>query len=132
MMTDPIADFLARIRNSITARKSTVEVPSSKMKKRIAEILEEEGYIRDWRTGKDERGHETLKLTLKYNSDKENQIRGLKRVSRPGRRQYVGKREVPKVLAGIGVAILTTSRGVMTGEQARQAGVGGEVLCHIW
>lgn len=132
MMTDPIADFLARIRNAITARKSTVEVPSNKMKKRIAEILEEEGYIQDWRTGKDERGHETLKLTLKYNTDKENQIRGLKRVSRPGRRQYVGKKEVPKVLAGIGVAILTTSRGVMTGEQARQAGVGGEVVCHIW
>lgn len=132
MMSDPISDFLTRIRNAIIARKETVESPSSKMKKRIAEILEEEGFIKDWHAAKDEQGHDVLRLTLKYNNDQENQIRGLERISRPGRRQYVGKKDVPEILGGIGVAILTTSRGVLTGRQARDMGVGGEVVCKVW
>ena len=132
MMTDPISDFLTRIRNAITARKETVEIPGSKIKAHLAEILESEGYIREWRMGKSDAGRDLIKITLKYNRDKQNQIQGLQRVSRPGRRAYVGKKDVPKVLGGLGVAILTTSRGVMTGRQAQEKGVGGEVICQIW
>jgi small subunit ribosomal protein S8 len=132
-MTDPIADFLTRIRNGITAAHETVEVPSSKLKVELARILQEQGYIRGFETRPSERGAgETLVVQLKYTDARVSVISGLKRVSRPGRRTYVDSKHVPKVLGGMGTAILTTSKGVMTGHQARQDGVGGEVVAYVW
>ncbi len=131
MMTDPIADMLTRIRNALMVRKQYVLVPSSKMKKAIADILVKEGYIERVDV-LDQKPRPMLRLWLKYDREKKPVITGLKRVSKPGRRIYVGKDEIPWVLSGIGIAILTTSKGIMTDRQARRLGVGGEVICYVW
>jgi small subunit ribosomal protein S8 len=132
-MTDPIADFLTRIRNGITAAHETVEVPSSKLKVEMARILEEQGYIRSYEVRENTEGPgNVLVIQLKYTEARVSVISGLKRVSRPGRRSYVDSRHMPKVLGGMGTAILTTSKGVKTGHEARQEGVGGEVLAYVW
>ena len=134
-MTDPISDMLARIRNATLARQTRVEMPSSRLKVEIARILESEGYIQglkviDAQPG--ERPQALLRVFLKYGPRGERVITGLERVSRPGRRVYFGRDDVPEVLAGLGTSILTTSRGVMTGREAVKNGVGGEVLCNVW
>jgi small subunit ribosomal protein S8 len=132
-MTDPVADFLTRIRNGITAAHETVEVPSSKLKVELARILQEQGYIRSYEVQPAAAGPgNTLVIQLKYTEARVSVISGLKRVSRPGRRSYVDSKHVPKVLGGMGTAILTTSKGVLTGHQARQQGVGGEVVAYVW
>jgi small subunit ribosomal protein S8 len=134
-MTDPIADMLSRIRNATTARRARVEMPSSRLKVEIARILESEGYIQGFRViaaQPGERPQAQLRLFLKYGPKGERVISGLERVSRPGRRVYFGRDDVPDVLAGLGTSILTTSRGVMTGRDAVRNGVGGEVLCNVW
>ena len=129
-MTDPIADMLTRIRNAITAKKESVEIPASNMKKAIADILLAEGYVKDVKIVED--GYNgKIAITLKY-SDKKSVINGLKRVSKPGLRTYSGVETMPSVLNGLGTVILSTNKGVMTGRQAKAAGVGGEVLCYIW
>ena len=132
--TDPIADFLTRIRNAIQAAHETVDIPSSKLKVECARILSEQGYIDGYSTRAPDADHpgEVLQVRLKYTTDRRSAISGLKRVSRPGRRTYAGASDVPKVLGGMGTAIISTSRGVMTGHEARQAGVGGEVVAHVW
>jgi small subunit ribosomal protein S8 len=129
-VTDPIADLLTRIRNGIRARQQRVELPSSKLKVEIARILKDEGYISNFKVA-EEGKKKVLRITLRYGADGQSVISTLERVSRPGRRVYVGAREVPRVLGGLGINILTTPRGVMTGKSARKAGVGGEVLCNI-
>jgi len=134
-MTDPIADMLSRIRNATTARHTRVEMPSSRLKVEIARILESEGYIQGFKViepqpGESPQAH--LRVFLKYGPRGERVITGLERVSRPGRRVYFGRDDVPEVLAGLGTSILTTSRGVMTGRDAVKTGVGGEVLCNVW
>ena len=131
-MTDPIADLLTRIRNGITAAHETVELPSSTLKVEIARILKEQGYIRDYSTREGEGPGTTLVVELKYTDARVSVISGLKRVSRPGRRTYVDSTHIPKVLGGMGTTILTTSNGVMTGHDARKAGVGGEILAQVW
>lgn len=130
-MTDPIADFLTRIRNAIHSRKPSVSIPSSNMKKRIAEILKREGYIEDCRFISDSR-QGLLELDLKYDRQNKSAILGLKRVSMPGQRRYVGKNDVEMVRNGLGLAILTTSHGVLSDREARKRSVGGEVICTIW
>jgi small subunit ribosomal protein S8 len=130
-MTDPVADFLTRIRNGITAAHETVELPSSKLKVEVARVLAEQGYIRAYRT-EEEGPHRRLVVDLKYTDARVSVISGLKRVSRPGRRTYVDSKHIPKVLGGMGTAILSTSRGVLTGHEARQQGVGGEVVAYVW
>jgi small subunit ribosomal protein S8 len=129
-VTDPIADMLTRIRNGIRARHPRVDMPSSKLKIEVARILKEEGYISNFKVS-DEGKKKVLKVFLKYGTDGASSISSLERVSKPGRRVYVGAREVPRILGGLGVSILTTPRGVMTGKAARKAGVGGEVLCSV-
>ena len=130
-MTDPIADMLTRIRNAITANKETVEIPSSNMKKAIADILLSEGYVSDVKLTED--GYNgKLVITLKYVGKKKNVINGLKRVSKPGLRTYAGVEDMPKVMDGLGIAVLSTNKGIMTDKQAKAANVGGEVLCYIW
>jgi len=129
-VTDPIADMLTRIRNGIRARHERVEMPSSKLKVEIARILKDEGYIGNFKVS-DEGKKKVLKVTLRYGNDGESVISLLERVSRPGRRVYVERHFVPKVLGGLGVSILTTPKGVMTGKNARKAGQGGEVLCNV-
>ena len=133
-MTDPIADFLTRVRNGITAAHEEVEIPSSKLKREMARILKEQGYIRDFEIEAPTPDHpgELIRVTLKYTEDRRSAITGLKRVSRPGQRNYVNHTQIPKVQGGMGTAIVSTSRGVMTGHEARDAGVGGEVVAHIW
>ena len=132
-MTDPIADFLSRIRNGIQAAHETVEIPSSKLKVELARILEEQGYIRSYAVRENETGPgNVLVVQLKYTEARVSVISGLKRVSRPGRRTYADSKHIPKVLGGMGTAIVTTSRGVLTGHQARQQGVGGEVVAYVW
>ena len=132
-MTDPIADFLTRIRNAVKANHKVVEAPSSKMKKEITKILHEQGYILAYKFGTDERGHETIKIALKYHPQtKLAAIKSLKRVSRPGLRKYAGVADMPRVLNGLGIAIVSTSKGVMTDKKARQENVGGEVLCFVY
>ena len=132
-MTDPIADFLTRIRNGISAAHETVEIPSSKLKVELARILEEQGYIRSFAVRENEQGPgNILVVQLKYTEARVSVISGLKRVSRPGRRTYTDSKHIPKVLGGMGTAIMTTSRGVLTGHQARQEGVGGEVVAYVW
>ena len=131
-MSDPIADMLTRIRNANTAKHDTVDVPASKMKLAIAEILFNEGYIRKYDVIEDG-AFKTIRITLKYGEDKnEKIITGLKRISKPGLRVYAGKDELPKVLGGLGVAIISTNNGVITDKEARKAGVGGEVLAFVW
>ncbi len=129
-VTDPIADMLTRIRNGIQARHPGVDMPSSKLKVEVARFLKEEGYISNFKVG-DEGKKKVLKVFLKYGTDGTNAISSLDRVSKPGRRVYVGVHEVPRILGGLGVSILTTPRGVLTGKAARKAGVGGEVLCSV-
>ena len=133
-MTDPIADFLTRVRNGITAAHEEVEIPSSKLKREMARILKEQGYIRDFEIEAANADHpgELIRVTLKYTEDRRSAITGLKRVSRPGQRNYVNHTQIPKVQGGMGTAIVSTSRGVMTGHEARDAGVGGEVVAYIW
>jgi small subunit ribosomal protein S8 len=131
MVTDPIADMLTRIRNANQALHLKVEMPNSGMRREIARILEQEGYIEGFQVDKGE-VHDTLVVTLKYGANRERVISGLKRVSKPGRRVYARKTRPHKVLGGMGVAILSTSTGVVTGRQAQEAGVGGEVLCYVW
>ncbi len=131
-MSDPIADMLTRIRNANTAKHDTVDVPASKMKIAIADILLEEGYITKYDLI-DEGSYKTIHITLKYGADKsEKIISGLKRISKPGLRVYVNKEELPKVLGGLGIAILSTNQGVITDKQARKLQVGGEVLAFVW
>jgi small subunit ribosomal protein S8 len=130
-MTDPIADMLTRIRNAIMVNKETVEIPSSNMKKAIADIMLSEGYISDVKVV--ENGFNgTLVLTLKYVGKKKSVINGLQRVSKPGLRTYAGVEKMPKVMDGLGIAIVSTNKGIMTDKQAKAANVGGEVLCYIW
>ncbi|ADD03193.1 ribosomal protein S8 [Thermoanaerobacter mathranii subsp. mathranii str. A3] len=131
VMTDPIADMLTRIRNANIARHETVEIPASKMKKAIAEIMLKEGFIKSVEEIDDGKGG-ILKLTLKYGPNKERVISGLKRISKPGLRVYAKHDELPRVLGGLGIAIISTSKGIMTDKEARKAGVGGEVICYIW
>jgi small subunit ribosomal protein S8 len=134
-MTDPIADMLSRLRNATTARHNRVDMPSSRLKVEIARILENEGYIQGFKVLEPEAGERVqaqLRVFLKYGPRGERVITGIERVSRPGRRVYASRDDVPEVLAGLGTAILTTSRGVMTGRDATKVGVGGEVLCNVW
>ena len=131
MVTDPIADMLTRIRNANQMRNKEVEIPASKIKVEIARILKEEGFIADYKTKKNN-VQDVLVLSLKYGENKERVITGLKRISKPGLRAYVKADEVPKVLNGLGIAIISTSRGVMTDKNARQQSLGGEVLAYIW
>lgn len=131
VMTDPIADLLTRIRNANIAYHETLDVPASKMKLSLVEILKAEGYIRDYVYIADNK-QGVVRLQLKYGPNKERVVTGLKRISRPGLRVYARKDEVPRVLGGLGIAVLSTSRGLMTDKQARQAGVGGEVICYVW
>jgi len=133
-MTDPIADFLTRIRNAIRAAHETVEIPSSKLKSEVARILAEQGYIDSFAVVAAPEGGagELIQIRLKYTDDRRSAISGMRRVSRPGRRTYVDAKHIPRVLGGMGTAILSTSHGVMTGHDARAAGVGGEVLAQVW
>jgi len=130
-MTDPIADMLTRIRNAVSSKHDNVTMPSSKLKVAIAQVLKEEGFIRDFAVTA-EAPRTLLKIDLSYTGRKEPVLSGIKRVSKPGLRVYVQKREIPRVLGGLGVAILSTPEGVMTGQSARQKSVGGEVLCYVW
>jgi small subunit ribosomal protein S8 len=133
-MTDPIADFLTRVRNGITAAHEEVEIPSNKLKREMARILKEQGYIRDFAVEAPtaERPSELIRVTLKYTDERRSAITGLKRISRPGQRHYVNHTQIPKVQGGMGTTIVSTSRGVMTGHEARDAGVGGEVVAYVW
>jgi small subunit ribosomal protein S8 len=130
-LTDPVADMLTRIRNAADARHQKVDIPSSKLKLEIARILKEEGYIANFKPTEEE-GHKLVRVYLKYGNNNEAAISCVERVSRPGCRVYVRRTEIPRVLGGMGINILTTPKGVMTGRQARKEGVGGEVLCQIW
>jgi small subunit ribosomal protein S8 len=130
-MTDPIADMLTRIRNGSTARHSTVEIPASKMKSEIARLMTEQGYIAGYDQKQGEHG-EIIIVELKYGKNRERVISGIKRVSKPGRRVYAKKESLPKVLGGLGTAIISTSRGLVTSAEARKLGLGGEVICFIW
>ena len=130
-MTDPIADFLARIKNGIRARKQVVECPRSNLKLRLAEILRDEGFIQGVTSAEDNK-QGMLKLALRYDGRNSNAVTGMRRVSRPGQRAYVPATKVPRVRNGLGIAILSTSKGVMTDKEARTQGVGGEVLCEVW
>jgi small subunit ribosomal protein S8 len=130
-MTDPVADMLTRIRNGIQARHERVEIPASKLKVEIARILKDEGFISNFKVVEGE-VQSVLRVYLKYADDGEPVIHGIERLSRPGRRVYRGKKELPRVLGGLGLSIISTSRGVMSGSQAAQRGVGGEVLCQVW
>src|SRR5262249_16647468 len=130
-LTDPVADFLARIRNAIRARHPKVDVPASKLKLEIARILKEEGYIANFKV-QEEEGRKIVRVYLKYSANNDAAISNMQRVSRPGCRVYVRRNEIPRVLGGMGINILTTPRGVMTGREARKQGVGGEILCEVW
>lgn len=132
-MTDPIADYLTRLRNAIRAGHRVVEIPASKMKKEITKILFDQGYILNYKFEEGETPQGTIKIALKYDSvDRENAIKNLKRVSRPGLRQYTGYKDMPRVLNGLGIAILSTSKGVMTNKEAKELKIGGEVLCYVY
>ena len=130
-VTDPIADMLTRIRNAVMVRHESVLVPSSRMKLAISKILKEEGFIKDYEVVRG-KPHRTIKIHLKYYEKNEPVIVGLERVSKPGLRVYVGKSEIPRVYGGLGIAILSTEKGLMTGQKAWQQGVGGELLCYVW
>jgi small subunit ribosomal protein S8 len=133
MMTDPVADMLARIRNAALARHELTQMPHSKMKLAVAELLKQQGFVAD--VSESEVGpekHRRLVITLKYGSDKQAAFKGLRRVSRPGRRVYVRHDQIPRVLSGMGVSILSTSHGLMTDDEARRRKVGGELLCEVW
>jgi small subunit ribosomal protein S8 len=130
-LTDPVADFLTRIRNAMRSRHQKLDVPASKLKAEIARILKEEGYIANYKPT-EENGMKVIRVYLKYGVNNDSVIRELKRISRPGCRVYQGKDDIRRVQGGLGIAILTTPKGVMTGRQARREGVGGELLCEVW
>ena len=131
MTSDPIADMLTRVRNALSARHPKVDVPASRLKAEIARILKEEGYIANYKPT-EENGQKVLRVYLKYGPNNEAVIRDLQRVSRPGCRVYLGRDEIRRVQGGLGISIMTTPKGVMTGRQARREGVGGEILCEVW
>jgi len=131
MMTDPIADMLTRIRNGLQAKHDTVHIPSSGLKKEIARILSEEGFVGEVKTDQGAHGHE-IEVSLRYIDGRQPVIKRIERVSKPGRRVYCGKDDVPAVLNGLGVAIVSTSKGVLTDRRCRELGVGGEVICRVW
>jgi small subunit ribosomal protein S8 len=131
MMTDPIADMLTRIRNASKMKQEKVDIPSSRLKVEVARILKDEGYVKNVKLVKDRR-QGTIRVYLKYTDEELPTIQGLKRVSKPGCRVYVGTDRIPKVMGGLGVAILSTPKGIQTGRQAAKDKVGGEVLCHVW
>ena len=131
IVTDPIADMLTRIRNAITARHESVSIPASKEKLAIAEILSKEGYIRGYELVEAE-GHKNIKVDIKYDENGESVIQGLKRISKPGLRVYAKADNLPSVISGLGIAIVSTNKGILTDKQARSAGVGGEVLAYVW
>jgi small subunit ribosomal protein S8 len=130
-MTDPIADMLTRIRNGITSHHERVELPASKLKVEVARILKSEGFIRNFKVN-EEKPQPVLRIDLKYSENGEPVIHGIERISRPGRRVYRNKQEIPRVLGGLGLAIVSTSKGVLSGQDAVKSGVGGEVLCQVW
>ena len=131
-VTDPISDMLTRIRNAVMVRRPGVAIPSSKMKLSLAKVLKSEGFIENFDVEEDSSPQDTIRIRLHYREDGQPSIMGLKRVSKPGLRIYVGKGEIPRYYGGLGVAILSTSRGVMTGREAWREGVGGELLCYVW
>lgn len=131
MYTDPISDYLTRVRNALKAKKKTVEIPASNMKKQISEILLNNAFISEYKVVETPDKQGSIIIRLKYNNN-ESVILGLERVSRPGIRRYVGNKELPRVLNGLGIAIVSTSKGLMTDKEARQQGIGGEVVCNIW
>ena len=130
-MTDPIADMFTRIRNGSKAKFEKVDIPSSKMKREIARILKDEGFIKNFKIVTDDHQREMIRILLKYDANRKEVIH-LRRVSKPGRRVYVGKENIPSVMSGLGFSILSTSKGILTDNSARKADVGGEVLCHVW
>lgn len=130
-MTDPIADMFTRIRNGSKAKFEKVDIPSSKMKREIARILKDEGFIKNFKIVTDDHQREMIRIFLKYDANRKDVIH-LRRVSKPGRRVYVGKENIPSVMSGLGFSILSTSKGILTDNSARKADVGGEVLCHVW
>ena len=132
VITDPIADLLTRIRNANTANHQTVDIPASRMKKAVAQILLDEGFITGLEELKQEGPQGTLRITLKYGPEKEKVITGLRRISRPGLRVYTTKTEIPRVLGGLGLVIMSTSKGIMSGKRAKREGFGGEVLAYVW
>ena len=131
-MTDPIADMLTRVRNASSAMHDEVSIPSSKLKENIAKILVDEGYVDSYEVATPDEGHPTILIRLRYSEERERVISGIRRISKPGRRVYRGAQELPRVLGGLGVAIISTSQGLMTDKQARRAKVGGEVLAYVW
>ncbi|MGA9594373.1 MAG: 30S ribosomal protein S8 [Candidatus Acidiferrales bacterium] len=132
MTTDPIADLLTRIRNAARAKHARVDMPSSKLKVEIAKILKDEGYLANFKVVEEQKGKKTLRVFLRYTPDRRSVITDLKRVSRPGSRRYVGKTDIRQVVGGMGISIVSTPRGLMTGQEARKEGVGGEMLCEVW
>jgi small subunit ribosomal protein S8 len=131
MITDPIADMLTRIRNALVARHDFTDIPASKLKVALADVLRREGYIGGFEV-KEDGARKILRVALAYGSDRKPVILGIQRVSKPGLRVFTGRGEIPRVYGGLGIAIISTPQGVMTGKQARQRGVGGEVMCHVW
>lgn len=131
MLTDPIADMLTRMRNAILIKSEKVDIPASKMKVEVAKILKEEGFIKSYKIIKDKK-QGILRVTLKYTPENEPVVTGLRRISKPGRRVYIGKSEIPKVMGGVGIAIITTPKGILSDKECRGEGVGGEVLCYVW
>lgn len=131
MLTDPIADMLTRVRNAVMIKSEKVDVPASRMKLELAKIMKEEGFIRAYKILKDKK-QGILRITLKYNADDTAVISGIKRISKPGRRVYADKDSIPTVMGGVGISVLTTSKGVLADKACRREKVGGEVLCHIW
>ncbi|MBP2024921.1 30S ribosomal protein S8 [Peptoniphilus stercorisuis] len=131
MMTDPIADMLTRIRNGNDARHKSVDVPASNIKKEISEILQKEGYIKKYEFIEDNK-QGIIKIDFKYGENNERVISGIKRISKPGLRVYVNREDIPRVLGGLGIAIISTSKGIVTDKEARKLGVGGEVICYVW
>ncbi len=129
-MTDPIADMLSRIRNAITAGHKTTRIPSSGFKVELARILREQGYVSDWKITEDS-GRKTISVDLAYTSNNESVIKEIKRISKPSRRVYVNRTEIPRVKGGLGICVLSTSKGIMTGSEARSQGIGGELICSI-
>jgi small subunit ribosomal protein S8 len=132
MQTDPIADMLTRIRNAAKARHPRVDLPSSKLKVEIARVLKEEGYLSTYKVVEESKPKKMLRVFLRYTPDRRSIITDLKRISRPGCRRYVGKMDIRSVVGGMGIAILSTPRGIMTGQSAKKAGLGGELLCEVW
>ncbi|MEK7692380.1 MAG: 30S ribosomal protein S8 [Bdellovibrionota bacterium] len=131
MMTDPIADLLTRIRNALKERHEKVEIPASRLKANVVRVLKEEGYIKNFRLSREE-GRPTIKVYLRYTDTGDSVIRGVRRVSRPGLRRYSGWQQIPRPLGGAGIAIVSTSKGVLAGQRAKNEKVGGEVLCEVW